>query len=180
LADSTVKTTTSKTKRISPYDPNFEQHLIDYYIFPDDYDFPDGRDPPKPSNQTEILDVLKNRRRSLSPSRFDEAAFRSFKQRNPRALNEDDVMSYVFPVIQGNFQIPCARNLEFGNLDPLTAGNVVDAKPDCYDGAQPAQIDLRICEELGPYITPSTQRHASALPSFFTEAKGCDGSIAVA
>ncbi len=43
-------------------------------------------------------------------------------------------MSYVFPVIQGNAQIPCAKDLEFGNLDSLTAGNVVDAKPDCYDG----------------------------------------------
>lgn len=39
LGDSTEKITTSKTKKTSPYDP------IDSGIYPDDYDFPDGRDP---------------------------------------------------------------------------------------------------------------------------------------
>jgi len=68
----------------------------------------------------------------------------------------------------------------FGNLKQLTHGNLVDAKPDFYDGARPAQIDLRIREELGSYITPATQGQAPALPNFFTEVKGPDGSGAVA
>ncbi len=89
-------------------------------------------------------------------------------------------MGDVFPVIQGTARIPSAKNLVFGNLEPLTHGNFVDAKPDFYDGARPAQIDLRICEELGSYITPATQGQASALPNFFTEVKGPDGSGAVA
>ncbi len=180
LGDSTAKTTTSKTKKTSPYDPNFEQNLIDNSIYPDDYDFPDGRDPPRPDNDKEILDRLGQPRPSLSPSQFPEKAFRSFKQKNSRALNEDAVMSDVFPMIQGNAHIPSAKNLVFGNLEPLAHGNFVDAKPDCYDGARPAQIDLRIREELGSYITPATQGQAPALPNFFTEVKGPDGSGAVA
>ncbi len=180
LGDSTAQTTTSKTKKTSAYDPNFEQNLIDNSIYPDDYDFPDGRDPPRPNNENEILSRLGQPRPSLSPSQFPEKAFRSFKQKNSRALNEDAVMGDVFPVIQGTAHIPSAKNLVFGNLKPLTYGNFVDAKPDFYDGTRPAQIDLRIREELGSYVTPATQGQAPALPNFFTEAKGPDGSAAVA
>ncbi len=180
LGDSTEKTTTSKTKKTSPYDPNFEQNLIDNGIYPDDYDFPDGRDPPRPNNENEILGRLGQPRSSLSPSQFSNKEFRTFKQTNSRALNEDAVMGDVFPVIQGTARIPSAKNIVFGNLKPLTHGNLVDAKPDFYDGVRPAQIDLRIREELGPYVTPATQGHAPALPNFFTEAKGPDGSAAVA
>jgi hypothetical protein len=89
-------------------------------------------------------------------------------------------MGDVFPMIQGTAGIPFAKNLAFGNLEPLTHGNFVDAKPDFYNGARPAQIDLRIREELGSYITPATQGQAPALPNFFTEVKGPDGSGAVA
>ena len=89
-------------------------------------------------------------------------------------------MASVLPIIQGNTSILSARNMAFGNLEPLTDGNFVDAKPDFYDGAHPAQIDRRIRTKLGPYITPSTQQHTPALPNFFTEVKGPDGSGAVA
>ncbi|MCJ1402237.1 hypothetical protein MMC11_005457 [Xylographa trunciseda] len=180
LGDSTAKTTTSKTKKTSPYDPNFEQNLIDNSIYPDDYDFPDGRDPPRPDNENEILSRLGQPRPSLSPSQFSNKEFRTFKQTNSRALNEDAVMSDVFPVIQGTARIPFAKNLVFGNLEPLTYGNFVDAKPDFYDGAYSAQINMRIREELGSYIIPATQGQAPALPTFFTEVKGPDGSGAVA
>ena len=180
LGDSTTKTTTSKTKKTSPYDPNFEQNLIDNSIYPDDYDFPDGRDPPRPKNENDIHKRLGQPRPSLSPSQFPEKAFRSFKQKNSRALNEDAVMSDVFPMIQGNARIPSAKNLVFGNLEPLAHGNFVDAKPDFYNGARPAEIDLRIRDEIGSYITPAKQGQAPALPNFFIEAKGPDGSAAVA
>lgn len=85
-------------------------------------------------------------------------------------------MTTVSPVIQGNACTPSARSMVFGNLNPLTNGNFVHAKPDFYDGAPPAQID----RELGPYIIPLKQQHGSALPNFFAEVKGSDGSGAVA
>ena len=120
LGDSTAKTTTSKTKKTSPYDPNFEQNLIDNSIYLDDYDFPDGRDPPRPDNENEILSRLGQPRPSLSPSQFLNKEFRTFKHTNSRALNKDAVMSDVFSVIQGTARIPSAKNLVFGNLELLT------------------------------------------------------------
>lgn len=89
-------------------------------------------------------------------------------------------MRKPFPVILGDADIPSAGELPFGNLKPLSDGTLVDAKPDFYDGASPAQIDRRIRAEPGSYITPSTQHQAPALPNFFTEVKGPDGSGAVA
>lgn len=180
LGDSTAKTSTSKTKKTSSYDFNFEQNLIDNGIYPDDYDFPDSRDTPRPNNGNEILSRLNQPRPSLSPSQLSNKEFRTFKQKNSRALNEDAVMSDVFPTIQGAARIPFAKNLAIGNLEPLTHGNLVDAKLDFYDGAHHTQIDLRVREELGSYITPTTQRQAPALPNFFTEVRGPFGSTAVA
>lgn len=70
--------------------------------------------------------------------------------------------------------------MAFGNLEPLTDGTRVDAKPDLYDGALPAPIDRRIRGELSASIIPLTLRQAPVLPNFFTEVKGPDGSTAVA
>ena len=180
LGDSTAKTTTSKTKKTSPYDRNFGQKLIDNGIYRDDHEFPDDRDPPRPNNENEILSRLQQPRLSLSPSKFSNKEFRTFKQTNSRALNEDAVMGDVLPLVQGTARIPSAKNLVFGNLEPLTDSNLADAKPDFYDEARPAQIGLPIRENLGTYIIPATLGQAPALPNFFTEAKGPDGSAAVA
>ena len=171
---------TSKTKKTSAYDPNFEQILIDNHTYPDNHDFPDGRDPPRPNNENEILDRLKQTRPSLSPSLFSDKAFRSFGRINAQALHEDDVMASVIPLIQGDASIPSARNLSFGNLEPFADGKICDAKPDFYDGARPEEINQQVRTELGLYITPSTQQRAPALPNFFMEVKGPDGSGAVA
>lgn len=180
LGGTTSGTSTSKTKATSAYDPNFKQKLIDNCIYPDDYDFPDGLDPPKPENESEILDRLGQSRRSLSPSQFREKEFRVFKRKNSLALNEMAVMTNVFPTIQGDAHIPSTKSLVFGNLGPITTVKLVDAKPDLYDGARPTQIHQQIREELESYITPSVELHAPALPNFFTEVKGPNGSGAVA
>lgn len=79
-------------------------------------------------------------------------------------------MSDIFPMFQGTARIPSAKNIVFGNLEPLVDSNLVDARPDFYDGARP------IREELGSYITPTTQEQAPVLPNFFTEAKGPDNT----
>ena len=110
---------TSKTKKISAYDPNFEQILINNHTYPDNHDFSDGRDPPRLNNENEIFDRLKQTRTSLSPSRFSDKAFCSFGRINAQALHKDDVMSSVILLIQGNASIPSARNLSFENLTPF-------------------------------------------------------------
>ncbi len=170
LGESTVKTSHRKS---SAYHRDFEQHLIDHGIYPNSRT-------QKPHNWDEIQHKMTQPRPSLSPSKFSDGAFETFRQANEEALTEAMVMRKPFPTISGDADIPSAGELPFGNLEPLTDGTLVDAKPDFYDGARPAQIDRQIRAELGSYITPSTQQQAPALPNFFTEAKGPDGSAAVA
>lgn len=85
-------------------------------------------------------------------------------------------MSNVFLVIQGIVSIPFAKNLAFANLELLTHDNFVDAKPNFYDEARPAQIDLRIRQELELYVVSITQAQALALLNFFIETKSLDES----
>lgn len=89
-------------------------------------------------------------------------------------------MSDIFSVIQGTAHISFTKNLVFENLEPLTHSNFVDIKPNFYNKARLAQINLWICEELKSYITLATQGQALALPNFFIEVKGLDSSEAVA
>lgn len=147
LGDSTARTTTSKTRKTSPYDPNFEQNLIDILTIAFILMIMTLSDPSRPNNENEILDKLGRPRASLSPSQFPEKEFRSFKEKNSRALNEDDVKIDVFPMIQGNVRIPSARNLVFGNLEPLPHGNLVVAKPDFYIVSRISRIALlfKVC-----------------------------------
>ena len=88
-------------------------------------------------------------------------------------------MRDVFPIIEGNASIPSGKNKFFNNQEPLTRYNLVDAKPDSYDGARPTQIHQRIRDDIGPYIIPLKMEHAPALPNFFVEVTGPDGSAAV-
>lgn len=177
LGRSILKTSTRKS---SAYHRDFEQHLIDNRIYPSHYDFPDDREPQRPSNAKEILDRLAEPRPSLSKSHFSDKAFASFVSTNSQALTEAVVMRKLFPTIVGDASIPSAGELPFGNLEPMTDGTLVDAKPDFYDGALSEQIHQRVRKELSSYIIPSTQQNAPLLPNFFTEVKGPDGSAAVA
>lgn len=170
LGESTIKTSHTKS---SAYHRDFEQHLIDHGIH-------FNNRTQKPHNWDEIQQKMAQPRPSLSPSKFSDGAFETFQQANEEALTEAMVMRKPFPMISGNAYIPSAGEIPFGNLKPLTDGTLVDAKPDFYDGARPTQIDRQIRAELGSYITPSTQYQAPALPNFFTEVKGPDGSAAVA
>jgi len=98
LDDSTAKTSTSKTKKSSPYDPNFEQNLIDHGTYPNRYRHPDGRRPPKPDNWNEINQRMTQPRPSLSPSHFSDGAFDDFVQTNEEALTEAIVMRKVLMI----------------------------------------------------------------------------------
>ncbi len=118
-------------------------------------------------------------RASLSPSRFTREAFLDFRAKNQEALTENTIMSQAFPIIAGTADIPSQENLLFGNLKHLTDGSITKAKPDCYDGSHPADLNKQIREELGPYIVPSTNTAAPCLPNFFTEGKGPNGNTAV-
>ena len=172
----------SKTKKwkSSAYDRGFEQHLIDHGVYPHGYDYDDDDGSVYPENWEEINERLAQPRPSLSPSRFPREAFRKFEKINMQALTEDTVMSKAFPIIAGAAaNIPSQENLLFGNLKHLTDGSITKAKPDCYDGSRPADLNRQIREELGPYIVPSTNTASPCLPNFFTEGKGPNENTAV-
>ena len=107
-------------------------------------------------NWEEINNKLVQPRPSLSPSCFSEGAFQDFRWTNARALSEGKVMRTTFPIIAGNANIPNKWDLVFTNLEPITDGTLVDAKPDYYDEACLEQIDKQVQDELGFVIIPST------------------------
>ncbi|MCJ1461973.1 hypothetical protein MMC07_000573 [Pseudocyphellaria aurata] len=81
-------------------------------------------------------------------------------------------MSTVSSTIIGTANFPSQCNLLFGNLENLTDGSITYARPDCYDGSLPLDLNRQIREDLGPYISPSTITTAPCLPNFFFEGKG--------
>nr|KMM71280.1 hypothetical protein CPAG_07587 [Coccidioides posadasii RMSCC 3488] len=130
----------------------------------------------------EINKRLVRTRPSLSPSKFSDGEFRKFKRADTHASKEKPVTTTVIPIIEGDIGDPKCTGGEyvFGNLAPLTDGTLAQAKPDHFDGARPEQLDRQIRKELGDQIIPSTQNDLPMAPNFFLEAKGPDGSLAVA
>ncbi|KKZ61712.1 hypothetical protein EMCG_03741 [[Emmonsia] crescens] len=174
--------TTHKSTSTTPYNRNFQQNLIDHGIYPDGYEYPDGRIPAMPNNWEEINERLARPRSSLSPSKFSDEHFRKFKRADTHASKEQPVTTSVIPIIEGDVDDPkCAGGgYPLGNLAPLTDGILAQAKPDRFYGARPEQLDRQIHNELSNYIIPSTQDDLPMIPNFFLEAKGPDGSLAVA
>lgn len=179
---STATPNTTSTRSTGPYDRAFQQHLIDHQIFPDGYEYPDGRSPPEPNNLEDISDVLAQLRASLSPSRFSNDDFRKFKRADTHASKEREVTTTVIPIIEGNVgDTKCvADEIPFANLDHLTDGTLVPGNPDLYYGARPEQIDRNIRSKLEGQIVPSTQHDLPVAPNFFLAVKGPDGSLSVA
>lgn len=172
-------TVTSKSKRSSAYDANFEQHLINHHIYPPCHDFPDDRTPPKPANWEEIRQVLKVPRGSLSPSVVPKSAFADF-QRKKKTKSEGTLMRSVVPLIAGDINIPNEGHLPFVNLDSITNNTTVNPVPDFFDGAQPAAVDRQVREDLDKIIVPTKHASVPIAPNIFLEAKGPGGTLEVA
>ncbi|KAL9115158.1 MAG: hypothetical protein Q9227_000952 [Pyrenula ochraceoflavens] len=179
-------TSTVNTKSTGPYSRNFEQLLIDYGVFPAFYAYPDGRKPAKPNNLDEIKYKMKQRRSSLSLSRFGDKEFERFQEAAAHAKKEEQITKSVISIIEGNSQENkhvCGK-VKFGNLDSLinVGGDCVftPGNPDLYDGAPSEQLDRRVRDRLNNKIIPSTQDDLPIAPNFFLHAKGRDGTEAVA
>ncbi|KAK5262627.1 hypothetical protein LTR96_011826, partial [Exophiala xenobiotica] len=173
-----TKTTSTKT---TPYSGNFEQKLIDIGIYPDEYEYADGRLTPEPANLSDIQAAQRVARASLSPSRFKEEHFKAFKRANARAKGETTGMYNVLPFITGN---EAGHRFEMGlplsNLKPFDK-DLSDPMPDVYHGAPPATIHPRVRADLGPYIIPSkADTTRPAAPNFFVEGKSAQGRPNVA
>lgn len=166
---------TTKTGSTGPYDPQFEQLLIDNGVYPDGFEDSNG-DAPEPRNIQAIRERLARSRSSLSPSYFDEAAFKQFQKRNRGASSEQLVMEDVMPMIRGDTgtKFHRAGNTVFNNLIEL-APDIADSKADGYDGARPSDIDLLVRRDLNGHIVPSTRNDLPAAPNNLTEVKGPAG-----
>lgn len=173
---------TTQTLSTGPYDPAFEQHIIDHNVLPPEYESPDGEEAPEPENKDEIVEVLKRRRRSLSPSRFTQTDFKRFKRANANAKGVSQVMANVVPVLEGGaVDSSCAaRDVRFSNLQHLTDGTLTCAKPDLYYGSRPEKLEPAIRQELTNLVVPSKQHALPVAPNHFLEASGMSGSLAVA
>ncbi|EQK99913.1 hypothetical protein OCS_04373 [Ophiocordyceps sinensis CO18] len=170
----TTSGTTTTKKSTTPYNRGFEQHLTDHGVHPT-YSS-------KEPDLDEAMAVIALPRSSLSPSEFSDRAFKTFRESNARAKDEDDVKADVIPIITGprHANHPWARNTLFGNLEPLTDGTLAPAKPDIYYGANPDGLDRSIRDELAGHIIPSTMEDKPMAPNFFLEVKGPDGGASVA
>lgn len=162
----------SSQRKSSAYDPNFLQNLNDNGVFRDDFGT-------KPENWAEIQARLKQRRPSLSSSRFSENAFVAFRRANAAAASEDGVKLAAFPTIAGTATIPRQCNKQFNNLQGFPDNNITIAQPDWYDGSNPSELHKEVREQLSEYIVPSTNTSLPMLPNFFVEGKGPDGSSRV-
>ncbi|KAK0615137.1 hypothetical protein B0T17DRAFT_497610 [Bombardia bombarda] len=165
---------TTKTKKSTPYNRDFELHLTEHLVHPE-YS---SQEP----DLEEVRAAMAVPRPSLSPSKFSDGAFKAFRISNGRAKDEADVLASVIPTITGpnNTAYFTSRNTVFGNLDPLTDETIAAANPDFYDGAEPQGLDRSIRDELAGHIVPSTMLDKPMAPNFFMEVKGPDGSLAVA
>ncbi|MCJ1394135.1 hypothetical protein MMC18_007013 [Xylographa bjoerkii] len=172
----------SKSSKTSNHnDANYEQKLIDGGVFPYGYMYPVGNQPPLPPNWDEIKRRLVQPRPSLSPSGYPEEVYQNFVEADAGAFNEDAVKDTVLPaMLEAMDASRCAsKNILLTNIDLIT-GDIVHAKPDYYYGARPEQIHPHVCKGLSKHIIPSNHIHLPAAPNFFLEAKGLDGSPAVA
>jgi hypothetical protein len=171
----------TKTTSATVYDRNFQQHLIDHNVYPDKYEYPDGRIPAMPKNWEEINERLALPRASLSPSKFNHDDFRKFKRADKYASKDNPVTRSVIPIIEGDIGDPqcVGADYPFGNLVHLTDGSLACAKPNLFYGARPERLDRKIRNELSDKIIPSTQDDLPMLPNFFSEVKGPDGTSAV-
>ncbi|OAA44189.1 hypothetical protein NOR_03917 [Metarhizium rileyi] len=170
----------SKAKRSSAYNKDFEQNLIDHGIYPEGFEHTDGRLTPEPDNSEDIIRDLANTRASLSPSQFSISAFKKFKLANSRVISKGKVIADILPIIRGSSDIPNDGNLPFANLDSITDGTTVDAVPDLYDGSHPKELDKIVRQGLSKTVIPTNHRRAPIAPNFFMEAKAPRGGADVA
>ncbi|KIE02323.1 hypothetical protein MAJ_01981, partial [Metarhizium majus ARSEF 297] len=177
---STARTSvSSKARKSSAYDDDFEQHLVDNYIYPEGYEHPASRATPEPGNSSQTRQDLLNSRASLSPLHFTESAFRDFKRKN-KTKSEGSIMRNVIPIIAGDANIPNEGNITFTNLTSLTDESTVRAVPDYFDGTRISEIHSAVKRDLKELIIPTKHVNIPAVPNFFLEAKGPNGSAFIA
>lgn len=168
------RTNTTDAYKSSPYDPNFEQKLIDSGVYPDNR-------ASKPGNWQEIQEHLRAARSSLSPSRFDDDDFERFQKLCQTASREPRTMQKAVSVVEGqdDTYFTSGGTVLFTKLEKFDKDLSVP-KPDVYDGARPEQINSDVRKRLDKHVTPSNATSLPAVPNFFLEGKSAKGRADIA
>ena len=170
LGQKTHSDVEKRKKRSSAYDGNFEQHLVDNNVFP-------ASRAHRATNHAEWHEVLIRPR--ASPSRSSDASYNSFVNAVEGVRDESEAMTKAFPKIVGNSRYASGQNVSFGHLKKITKKTVVP-QPDFYQGEFPGEGNRTLRKRLSRAIVPSRRKDRAFLPTYFAEAKGPEGSFAVA
>jgi hypothetical protein len=143
-------TNTTNTKSTGVYDYAFYQHLVDYAVYPNAYEYPDGHVPAKPDNWKDFNHILAQPRPSVSPSKFTDEEHERFARADAHAAKEKQVSELVIPIIEGKIGDARCRSggIPFTNLEHLTDGMLKPGNPDIYHGARPEQLARKVCNKL--------------------------------
>ncbi|KAL4812495.1 hypothetical protein BDW67DRAFT_178638 [Aspergillus spinulosporus] len=141
LEQPTTTHTRTRTGCTTVYDEHFESHLTNH----------DGTAPSKPENVAEIRRRLLAPRSSIALLETTlEKDYEEFIGFNNDAVNEQEVITNIFPILEGNQK---TRS----------------------QAGEPA-----IRKQLDRKIKPSNHSHCPVVPNFFFEAKGHYGSLPAA
>ncbi|PSR80049.1 hypothetical protein BD289DRAFT_77417 [Coniella lustricola] len=201
-SQSTTTTYTEKTRSSGPYDTAFAQQLKDMHIWPIDYCYPDGQDPPPPDNLHELQAMLRYSRASLPPqdNGNDGAAaaaasasacaipnnlYQKFRQAHMLAKSKE-LISAILGLIEDKSLCLSTSTVRRGsvkpsNLDPIKVGAyyLVPGNPDRIYRARPEQLNVAISRELETRFLPTTA-HNIVSPNFVVHVQGPKGSTEVA
>lgn len=170
---------TSRKKRTSAYDNNFEEVMRKCGVYMTPYDVSDGRGIPEPKNLEAMETALSRRRSSLSSDDL-ESMFRDFRRYSTKR-SESRWKRTALPLMAGNKPgFDTDSDVIFANLDPLTEWDTtVRLKPDLYDGVALDQVNPTVRRRLRKVIVPTRNDCQVVCPNFFMEVKRPEGFPAV-
>lgn len=150
----------------SPYDRNFEQHLVHHNIYPAGYRFPNGRANPGHRDADRLREKLSTAVASVSPLGLPEPARWKFEQ-CVLDLSKIVVLRSLVAIVAGETDILCAGSHAFTKLKPLTDEASITPVPDFFDGARSGSIDEKVRKVLHDIIVPTEDADAPVAPNFF-------------
>ncbi|KAK0718738.1 hypothetical protein B0T21DRAFT_351541 [Apiosordaria backusii] len=118
-ASTVPTTTTTKTKKSTVYNRDFDLHLTEHLVHP----VYSSQEP----DLEEVRAAVAVPRPSLSPTQFSDGAFKAFRASDARAKDEDDVLANVIPTILGPSRASrfCARNTLARSARNELAGHII-------------------------------------------------------
>ncbi len=158
---------------LSAYDENFVTHLTQNHIFRS------TRLGKGPTNIQDWAEAVERPRASLSPSRMSDE-YEVFDEATENARSDKGkIVNQVLPKLISKNKYPSGKNVEFGNLEPLTQ-RIFDARPDYHEGHHAEPQNQSIRAQLRTLILPSIKENAPFLPNLFLNINNNSVSCAVA